>query len=91
VEEDTDRGRKCVMRIYVRSVVLTAVAAAVVAGSGWGASSAFGVSQQAVKSQHAVKEKAVVFSTGHVAGVKGPGPGRGVEAGGVHLHGRQSG
>jgi predicted lipoprotein with Yx(FWY)xxD motif len=53
------------MRFYVRSVVLTAVAAAVVAGSGWGASSAFGASQ------HAVKEKAVVFNTGHVAGVKG--------------------
>jgi predicted lipoprotein with Yx(FWY)xxD motif len=53
------------MRIHVRSVVLTAVAAAVLAGSGWGASSAFGASQ------HPVKAKAVVFNTKHVAGVKG--------------------
>jgi predicted lipoprotein with Yx(FWY)xxD motif len=53
------------MRIHVRSAVLTAVAAVVLAGSGWGASSAFGASQ------HAVKEKTVVFNTKHVAGVKG--------------------
>ena len=53
------------MRIHVRPVVLTAVAAAVLAGSGWGASSAFGATQ------HAVKEKTIVFNEKRVAGVKG--------------------
>jgi predicted lipoprotein with Yx(FWY)xxD motif len=53
------------MRIHLRPVVLTAVAAAVLAGSGWGASSAFGAPV------HAVKQKTVVFNAKHVAGVEG--------------------
>jgi predicted lipoprotein with Yx(FWY)xxD motif len=59
------------MRIHVRPVVLTVVAAAALAGSGWGASTAFGATQQAARPQHAVKEKTVVFNAERVAHVKG--------------------
>ncbi|HXL95452.1 MAG TPA: hypothetical protein VN969_41530 [Streptosporangiaceae bacterium] len=59
------------MSIHVRPVVLTVVAAAALAGSGWGASSAFGATQQAGSAQHAVKEKTVVFNAERVARVKG--------------------
>jgi predicted lipoprotein with Yx(FWY)xxD motif len=52
------------MRIQVRAVALAAASAALLAGSGWGASSAFGASQQ-------TKREAVVFSAEHVAGAKG--------------------
>ena len=51
------------MRIHVRAVALAAASAALLAASGWGASSAFGASQT-------VKKEAV-FSTAHVAGAKG--------------------
>jgi predicted lipoprotein with Yx(FWY)xxD motif len=47
-----------------RAVALGVLSAALVAGSGWGASSAFGVPQRAHKST-------VVFKTLHVAGAKG--------------------
>jgi predicted lipoprotein with Yx(FWY)xxD motif len=52
------------MGIRTRAIALGAVAAAVVGGSWWGASSAFGAPQHATGS-------AVVFKTEHVAGVKG--------------------
>jgi len=48
----------------LRAGVLGAVSAALVAGSWWGASSAFGAAQHLPKN-------AVVFKTEHVAGVKG--------------------
>jgi predicted lipoprotein with Yx(FWY)xxD motif len=51
------------MRMHLRSVALAAVSASLLAASGWGASSAFGASQQV--------KKDVVFNLEHVAGAKG--------------------
>jgi predicted lipoprotein with Yx(FWY)xxD motif len=51
------------MRIRSRAVVLSVMSAALVAGSGLSASSAFGASQAAPKK--------IVFSAQHVTGVKG--------------------
>jgi predicted lipoprotein with Yx(FWY)xxD motif len=52
------------MRTGMRAGVLAVAAAALLAGSGWGASSAFGASQHTPKN-------AVVFRAEHVRGVKG--------------------
>jgi predicted lipoprotein with Yx(FWY)xxD motif len=52
------------MRTGLRAGMLAVVSAAVLAGSGWGASSAFAAAQHLPKN-------AVVFSAKHVRGVKG--------------------
>jgi predicted lipoprotein with Yx(FWY)xxD motif len=52
------------MRVRTGVVVLSVVSATLLAGSGWGAASAFG------EPQHAVKN-AIVFRAQHVASVKG--------------------
>ncbi len=52
------------MRAGLRAVALGVMSAALLAGSSWGASSAFGASQHAPKN-------AAVFRAQHVAGVKG--------------------